>query len=297
MCKDEVLLDVDDVALGHETKLRWNPTDAWIWSPDVVHEPLITPEQYEQSQAALALAGKRAGTRKPHRSRHTYVLHGLVHCAACRRRVQGHWANAEAYYRCRYPAEYALASTIAHPRNVYLREAAALPALDDWLSQTLSPPQLATTVEAMADAQDPHDAREAAQEAARRAIADCDRRLDRYRAALEAGTDPALVARWTAEVNAERIAAQSQLRQTTGRTRMTTEEIQTLVTSLGHLADVLHHADPADKTAVYQQLGLTMTYEHEAHQLQVESRPVSDMWVSSCPRTDTRVEYMAIAAH
>ena len=23
-CRDEVLIDVDDVALGHETKLRWN---------------------------------------------------------------------------------------------------------------------------------------------------------------------------------------------------------------------------------------------------------------------------------
>ena len=274
--KDEVLLDVDDVALGHET---------WIWSPDIVHEPLITPEQYEQTQAALALAGKRAGTRKPHRSRHSYVLHGLVHCAACQRRMQGHWANAEPYYRCRYPAEYALANTITQPRNVYLRESAVLPALDAWLAQALSPPHLTVTIEAMADAQDPHDARDAAQEAARRTLADCDRRLDRYRAALEAGTDPALVARWTAEVNVERIAAQSQLRQATGRTRMTTDEINTLVTGLGHLADVLRRADPADKAAVYQQLGLTMTYEHETHRLQVESRPdVSDIWVSSCPR-------------
>jgi hypothetical protein len=27
-----VLLDVDDVALGHVTKLRWNESGKWIWS-------------------------------------------------------------------------------------------------------------------------------------------------------------------------------------------------------------------------------------------------------------------------
>ena len=28
--RDEVLLDVDDVAAGHETKLRWNDQSDWI---------------------------------------------------------------------------------------------------------------------------------------------------------------------------------------------------------------------------------------------------------------------------
>jgi Recombinase len=28
--RDEVLIDVDDVALGHQTKLRWNQPDQWI---------------------------------------------------------------------------------------------------------------------------------------------------------------------------------------------------------------------------------------------------------------------------
>jgi hypothetical protein len=35
--------------------------------------------------------------------------------------MQGHWVNAQSYYRCRYPAEYAIANKIDHPRNVYLR--------------------------------------------------------------------------------------------------------------------------------------------------------------------------------
>jgi hypothetical protein len=87
------------------------------------------------------------------------------------------------------------------------------------------------------------------------------RRLNPCRAALEAGSDPALVTRWTADVNAERIDARSRLRRSTGRTRMTTT-INALVTGLGRLAD------PVDKAAVYQRLGLTMSYEHETHRLQ-----------------------------
>jgi hypothetical protein len=57
----------------------------------------------------------------------------------------------------------------------------------------------------------------------RRVIADCDQRLARYRAALEAGTDPNLVTQWTAEVTTTRAAAQAQLRDGTGAkpTRLT----------------------------------------------------------------------------
>lgn len=32
--RDEVLLDVDDVAAGHSSRRRWNPVDQWIWSAE-----------------------------------------------------------------------------------------------------------------------------------------------------------------------------------------------------------------------------------------------------------------------
>jgi hypothetical protein len=34
--KDEVLIDVEDVALGHTTKLPWNDNGTWLWSDKVV---------------------------------------------------------------------------------------------------------------------------------------------------------------------------------------------------------------------------------------------------------------------
>jgi hypothetical protein len=49
--------------------------------------------------------------------------------------------------------------------------------------------------------------------AARELLADFDRRLARYRAALEAGTDPTVVGQWIAEVATARQAAEASLHQ------------------------------------------------------------------------------------
>jgi hypothetical protein len=43
-------------------------------------------------------------------------------------------------------------------------------------------------------------------EAAHRNLADCDGRLVKHRAALEAGADPTIAAAWIAEVQGERLA-------------------------------------------------------------------------------------------
>jgi len=60
---------------------------------------------------------------KPHRRQNSYALRGLVSRGICGRRMQSHWVNGAAYYRCRFPAEYALANRVKHPLNVNLRYA------------------------------------------------------------------------------------------------------------------------------------------------------------------------------
>ena len=175
-----------------------------------------------------------------------------------------------------------------HPRNVYLREAVVLDPIDTWLAQVFAPARLTDTLHRLADAADDDHTHDLEREAGRRSLAECDQRLARYRAALEAGTDPTLIARWTAEVNAQRAMAEHRLRQASGTTRMTPSEIHNLVTAIGDLMGVLRTADPADKSAVYRHLGLKLTYMQEAHTLQVRSQPnLSGMGFSSCPRSDT----------
>ena len=58
--KDEVLLDVNDVARGYETRLRWNDTGQWVWSDTIAQEPLVSVEDFEAARAVMAGAG-RAG--------------------------------------------------------------------------------------------------------------------------------------------------------------------------------------------------------------------------------------------
>jgi site-specific DNA recombinase len=113
-------------------------------------------------------------------------------------------------------------------------------------------------------------------EQARRVIADCDRKLARHKAALEAGADPALVAAWSQQVQRDRATAETTLvavgRRGAGR-RMTEEEIRTLVEALGGMLAVLKEADPADKAEVYRQLGLKITYQHEERVALAEVQP------------------------
>ncbi|WP_153347923.1 hypothetical protein [Nocardia aurantia] len=48
----------------------------------------------------------------------------------------------------------------------------------------------------------------------------------------------------------------------TSRHRMTADEIQKTVASLGELIGILRKADPADKLELYRRLGLKLTYQN-----------------------------------
>ena len=287
--RDEVLIDINDVALGHQTRQRWNTEGDWIWSTQPTHEALVTDADFRRVQAQLAA---RATTRQPvatvKRTRHPYQLRGLIFCGLCERRMQGSWNNGRPHYRCVYPTEYGLANHTEHPRSVYIRQDLIVPRLDQWLSRAFGPDQLTHTIRAMADAQTSgdDDTRRATQVSARQILADCDRRLARYRAALEAGTDPALIATWTAEVNAERAAAEVQLRATRPRPRMTADEIDTLVRGLGSVLAVLRDADPLDKAEIYRKVGLRLTYQPGENKMIAEARPPAIMYEGSCRRGD-----------
>ncbi|MCA1674836.1 MAG: recombinase family protein [Actinobacteria bacterium] len=284
--KDEVLLDVEDVGLGHTNKMRWNAKDTWVWSTDVVHEPLIDVDTFEQVQALLAGRGGGRTTRERHRTQHRYVLRGRLYCGLCDRRMQGQQTKQTLYYRCRFSTEYALANKIHHPKNVYLAERELLGPLDDWLATSFAPHRLADTIEAMYHAQPDIDADPAAL-AAGQVIKECDEKLTRYREALEAGTDPKLIAAWTTEAQARRAEALTRSRATTGRRRMTRDEIQSLVEALGNIRTVLADADPDDKAEIYQQLGLRLTYQPGKHLVQAETHLDPHGWgYGPCPRTD-----------
>jgi len=173
--------------------------------------------------------------------------------------MQGHWANAAPYYRCRFPAEYALANKLDHPLNVTLRQDALLPPLDEWLASKFEPPHLAATIDELLAATVPLQAQPEDDDGISGKIADCDRRLTQYRATLDAGADPATVAGWITETEAERArykaARQAAAPRQTAKP-MSRDQLTAIVSDLSGLLSALRDADPGDKAEIYTQLGL-----------------------------------------
>lgn len=260
--KDEVLLDVDDVGLGHTTKLRWNTEEQWVWSDAVAHPPIVSPEDFQAAQETLSARGGRQTDKTVRRTRQPYQLRGLLFCGLCERRMQGHWSNEAPYYRCRFPQEYALANHVMHPRNVYLREADIAPRLDRWLGRLFRPSNVERTVEALAAAHDLDRPGSAEIVALRRQIADSERRLGLHRAALEAGADPAVVAGWIRQEQTRRSAAEQRLARipVSRPRRLDRESLAAMLAELGDLVELLGRADPARKAKIYTGLGLRLVY-------------------------------------
>jgi len=93
-------------------------------------------------------------------------------------------------------------------------------------------------------------------------VKDCDARLKKYRSALEAGADPAVVAGWIKEVEADRLAAERELASTASVAQPLSEaEIRALVTSQRKVLRSLAKATPEQRAAIYgETMGLRITY-------------------------------------
>jgi site-specific DNA recombinase len=258
--KDEVLIDVEDVALGHTTKLRWNDTDKWLWSEKVVHPAIIDKEDFDRVQAIVAGRAHTPAAHKPHRAHRPYQLRGCVWCGVCGRRMQSHWVNETAYYRCRFPAEYALANRVQHPRSITLREGLIVGEVDQRLAREFRPHRMTETIRDLFDNQ-PGEHQSASQVQAAGKIAECDQKLIQYRAALDAGANPAIVAAWIADIEAEKAKYEADQRHVAkARKRMTEQEIRSIVDKLADVTRALSTADPDDKSEIFRQLGLKLTY-------------------------------------
>ena len=225
--RDEELLDVDDVAVGYASRMRWNDRSEWVWSAEQTHEPLVSAQVFAAAAEQRSIGEHRQAVVKPRRRR-TYCLSSLVVCGLCGRRMSGSWNHDEAHYRCGFPSEYA-GATGKHPRWVYVRESVVTTALDGWLERVFDPENLDATIAAMVAAQAPDEPAAARAEAARRKLVDCDDRLAKYRAALDKSADAEIVAGWMAEVKAERLAAQRELDGTAKTAPLTDDEVRALV--------------------------------------------------------------------
>lgn len=290
--KDEILIDVHDVALGHTTKMRWNDQDKWIYSEQITHPPVVDDDTFAQAEALLAIKNARQVVKRPRSSPRPYVLRGLLHCGICDRRMQGTWNNDQTYYRCMFPTQYALANRIDHPRTVYLREAELLPGLDDWLGGALDPARLPAALDELAAAQLDQAPPEAA--ALREEISGYAGQIAQYRAALDEGGDPAVLGPWITETQARKLAAEARLRACEGTTprRMTKEEITEIVNAITNVIAVLRDANPVDKAELYAQIGLRLTYDPAPPRTVIARADLGSCTQLSCPRGQMNQSHM-----
>jgi site-specific DNA recombinase len=175
----------------------------------------------------------------------------------------------QAYYRCKFPAEYAIAAE-QHDRTVYVREGSLVPGLDEWLAGLFDDEHLDATCTALAEAsQLPDHDPEVVELDLRRRLKECQTKLARYRDVLERGTEASVVGDWIAEVDRERRSIERQLGHRPTNRVLAAAEVKALVARLKDVG-VLANADPELKRTVYEELGVRLTY-HPSGAVQVEA--------------------------
>ncbi|WP_328394242.1 hypothetical protein OHS70_05560 [Streptomyces sp. NBC_00390] len=188
----------------------------------------------------------------------------------------------------------ALYPGLTHPRTVYLREDDVCRALDRWIARAFVPDRLTATIDALAlagAAAITGETHTPEQTQARQAIKDCERRLARYQAALDAGADPLVVTQWINEAQKDKEAARKKLDALPTTTRkkgapLDAQQIREIAESLGDIAQRIQTADTDKKGPLYEALGITVSYEHEKRTATVRSRPSSAYRQWWCPRGD-----------
>jgi len=135
-----------------------------------------------------------------------------------------------------------------------------------------APGRLNDTIDQMITAQQA-TGDEAAAEAATARIADANLKLAHYRAALDAGGDPEEIGKLITDAKAQRLQAETDLRQATSKTTMTRQQIQDLIEECADIAADLRDAEPGDMARTYRKLGLKLTYHPERQLVRAAACP------------------------
>lgn len=223
-------------------------------------------EEFTEAQLirrSRAAGGKR-GIAKLERTRvggkRTYLMRGRVRCGICTRKMQGAPIRQGVYYRC-YARTLApgAPALLDHPRTVNLREDELVDAANGWIGGVFAPKNVDETVAAILASQGGPvvDIRDGVKQR----LADAETRLQRHRAAIEAGVDPAALVEAMNEAQAERAAAKAELANAPVVATVTDAEIYAMIDSLGDVGRVLTERKPDELQELYEKLGLELRYD------------------------------------
>jgi hypothetical protein len=100
---------------GTDGQRRTNPAE-WAISRSPAHPALVTEADFVAAQRVRTVRRNDDGEVR------RYVLAGLILCGLCGRRMDAHWVNDRAGYRCRHGHNSARRTIPDRPRNLYVRE-------------------------------------------------------------------------------------------------------------------------------------------------------------------------------
>lgn len=259
--RNEILLDPTDVAAGVTTVQRWAPEESWFRSNQPSHEALVPPDLFEAVQDRFRARRPSDKIRAQRAGDGTYPLRGLARCAVCGRRLQGETRRGRRYYRCPTTGS-ARSQQGGHPVTVYLREDVVVRPLDEWLAEALS--EEAAERSAQELAANRHSAELAAREkAAKRSLADADRKIARLEQALEDGLPMSTFVRLARKHEIARDAAKAELTRIKNHQPegLTPEEFNAALAHARSLAAALAGATDAQRRQLYEALGLEIDYD------------------------------------
>lgn len=193
------------------------------------------------------IASPTPTVNRARRTERPYQLRGLLYCVHCGRRMQGAWrsnrndsSTGRLLYRCTLRGARAVPAELQdHPRSLYVREDAIIPALDAWIAELTDPKVL--TAAAIETPLDP------ANEALRHHVSELDRKISARVTAIESGGEIAALTAQLSKRTRERdgILAQSRTSSTVGRP--TPDQVETAINELGGIAGILAEAEPMQK--------------------------------------------------
>ena len=281
---------------------KCNPPSEWVWSPQAVHEPLVTRQLFE---AAADVAESKGRSRKVDATagrRHSYQLRSYVSHELCGRRMSGKRERNYLYYTCDRKAgrDQGKHWYEAHPPSARVPADVLEDAVQEFFTmRILGSDRKQFLAESLAKLDGDRERRERdeRERSLERQIADLRRRQDRLLDELEHALDEAMGEegqRTFRQRLHERFARAS--KELSERQREL-DELQaaevsepggdcTLLDSLPVIAGSLEACPDPLMRSLYDSFKLQIIYSHERHEATIKVT-ITDATAASLPLTST----------
>ena len=234
-------------------------------------------ETFREVQSRMVVARRGSKPRRGPKTERPYLLRGRLHVRALPAQAPGQLAPRRGVLPLpvRRRVRAARRSSPTRRSSTSASVTCSPTSTTGWRSSSTRTTST-TTCEAILGAAAAEPASPAERAAADDLVRECDRKLDRYRELLEAGTDPAVVAGWIkrrpgrASGGRRRRSTRSTAR--SAPTINTAAEVREAVEHLGGLVGLLKVSDPKLRSRFYEEAGVLGIYL-PGHHVGRASRP------------------------